>query len=136
MPNLQTLKTKYTLSSPPSTPSKTPTFFQIGYKPKAPVQTRKTKKICKNHTKTNKQLTKTPITKKRNRDNLMKTTTKRGSSRTKTQRRQTHRQKKTEASKKRKIHYTTDDDDTEERRKMLPKPNKQRQGPKNQDAPT
>ena len=43
---------------------------------------------------------------------------------------------KPEASTKRKIPYTAEKDNTKERRKMLPKLKKQRQGPKNQDAPT
>ena len=68
-------ETKDTTPSTPSTQIKIPTFFQIGYKPKASAQTQKTEKISKKHTKTNKQTTKTPLSKNRNKDKPTKTTT-------------------------------------------------------------
>ena len=127
-------ETKDTTPSTPSTQIKIPTLFQIGYKPKASAQTQKTKKISKKHTKTNKQTTKPPLRKK-----ITKTTTQEED-----QVESIHigdkqidkHEGKPEASKKRKIPYTAEKDSTKERRKMLPKLKRQRQGPKNQDAPT
>ena len=128
-------ETKDTTPSTPSTQIKIPTSFQIGYKPKASVQTQKTKKTRK----TNKQTTKTPTSKNRNRDKPTKTTTQEED-----QVASIHiedkqigeKEGKPEAPKKRKTPYATEEDNTKEIRNTQPKIKKQRQGSKTQDAPT